>query len=194
MGRYTGPKEKLSRREGVNLFLKGERSASDKSAFKRRPYPPGQNGKRPIKLSDYGIHLREKQRVKRTYGVREKQFKRLFQRVKNAENRGEALLQLLERRLDNVIYRAGWAVSRPSARQIVSHGHILINDRKVNIPSYVVKEGEVITLKKRLWTLDVMNVPWIEVNGDVCIIRSYPTRKMIDPGIKEYLIVEYYSK
>jgi len=149
MGRYTGPVCKLCRREGLKLYLKGERCYTDKCAFERRPYPPGQHGPTArLKFSDYGLRLREKQKVKRIYGVSEKQFARYFEMAERQRgNTGVNLLILLERRLDNVVYRLGFASSRREARQLVNHGHIMVNGHVVDIPSYLVDVGDVIEVK-----------------------------------------------
>ena len=142
MARYTGPVEKLERRLGVSLALKGERRLAGKSAFEKRPYAPGQHGQRRAKISEYGLQLREKQKAKFMYGVSEKQFRRLFQEAARREgNTGALLVQLLEQRLDNVVYRMGFATTRRFARQLVTHGHILVNGKRVDIPSYRVEPG-----------------------------------------------------
>ncbi|MBN1374468.1 30S ribosomal protein S4 [Candidatus Dojkabacteria bacterium] len=194
MGKYTGPKCRLCRREGVKLFLRGERCLSPKCAFNRRPVAPGMYPNTTGKISDYGVHLREKQKVKRMYGMGEAQFKRFFGMVSKESNRGFAFLQLLERRLDNIVLKSGWAVSISSARQIVSHGNISVNGKKVDIPSYLVKVGDKITIKKLLWEPSGKAPKWLEVSGTECIIKDYPSREMIDSGIKENLIVEFYSR
>ncbi len=203
MGRYTGPKERLSRREGVNLNLKGARSFSDKAGIKRKPFPPGQHGnKRRTRLSNYGIQLREKQKVKRTYGMREKQFKNLYfkadRRSKiNSSDKGLELLRLLELRLDNVVYLAGLAPSRAAARQFVVHGHVLLNGKKFNIPSYEVNEGDTIELKtaKLAPSEKFFPVPdWIEIKDNKARVARLPIRDEVDEGIRENLIIEYYSR
>lgn len=149
MGRYTGPVCRLCRREGVKLFLKGERCETPKCAIERRPYAPGMQRTRRVKLSDYGVRLREKQKVKRYYGVFERQFRRFFDIARRKPGAtGDTLLSLLERRLDNVVHRLGFAVNRRQARQMVAHGHILVNGRRVTVPSYLVRPGDVITVKK----------------------------------------------
>ena len=203
MGRYTGPKGKLSRREGVNLHLKGTRSFSDKNAINRKPFVPGQHGnERRTRLSDYGIHLREKQKVKRIYGLREKQFKNIY---KEADRRSKAIssdkglefLRILELRLDNVAYYAGFAPSRAAARQAVVHGHILVNGKKLNVPSYELKEGDSIELKmaKLAPAEKLFPVPdWIEVKGTKAKVSTLPIRDDIDEGIRENLIIEFYSR
>jgi small subunit ribosomal protein S4 len=203
MGRYTGPKERLSRREGVNLNLKGARSFSDKAGIKRKPFPPGQHGnKRRTRLSNYGLQLREKQKVKRTYGIREKQFKNLYveadRRSKvNSTDKGLELLRLLELRLDNIVYLAGLAPSRPAARQYVVHGHVLLNGKKFTIPSYEVNEGDSIELKnaKLAPSEKFFPVPdWIEGKDNKAKVARLPIRDEIDEGIRENLIIEYYSR
>lgn len=203
MGRYIGPKGKLSRRAGVNLFIKGARSHSDKNAVARKPYPPGQHGnKRRTRLSGYGIQLREKQKVKHTYGLREKQFKNLY---KEAERRakekntdkGLELLQMLETRLDNVIYRSGLAPSRAAARQYVTHKHVKVNGETLNIPSYEVKIDDVVELKKKkLAPAEVhIDIPaWVETKEGKSKVVRVPDRIEIDQGIKENLIIEFYSR
>jgi small subunit ribosomal protein S4 len=203
MGRYTGPKGKLSRREGVNLHLKGARSFSDKNALNRKPFIPGQHGnKRRTRLSDYGIHLREKQKVKRTYGLREKQFKNLYKEADkrskvNDSDKGLELLRILELRLDNIVYYAGFAPSRAAARQAVVHGHILVNGKKLTIPSYEVSIDDSIELKmaKLAPSEKFFPVPnWIEVKGTKAKVTRLPERDDIDEGIKENLVIEFYSR
>jgi len=207
MARYTGPSCRICRREGRKLFLKGERCSTDKCALTRREGPPGEVAKkRRAKESGYAIHLREKQKLKRMYGLLENQFKNYF---KIAERRkgitGEILLELLERRLDNVVYRLGFAPSRRAARQLVNHGHILVNGRKVDIPSYLVNLGDIITLKEKSKKLILVEnalkeereIPkWLSfdkgsLQGKVLAI---PKREDIPVDIKEELIVELYSK
>jgi small subunit ribosomal protein S4 len=209
MGRYTGPRCRLCRREGEKLFLKGERCFTDKCAFERRKYPPGFHGptaKR--KLSIYGLQLREKQKAKRIYGISEGQFRRYFEIARKMPgNTGENLLSLLERRLDNVVYHLGFAISRPAARQLVTHGHILVNGKKVNIPSYLVCEGDVITLKEKMRNnlfvrqsydkKDPPRVPkWLSLNKENFEgkVLRLPKKEDVSHPIKESLIVEFYSK
>ena len=209
MARYTGPSCRLCRSEGTKLFLKGIRCNTEKCALTRRAYSPGQHGKtRRIKLSNYGLQLREKQKVRRMYGVLEKQFRRYFaiaSRVKGVT--GETLLQQLERRLDNVIFRCGFAVSRTQARQIVRHNMVLINGKKVNIPSYSVDKEEMLTIKNREGVHKVIkesievsksrSVPqWLEVSSDKmqAKVLRLPERGDITIPINEQLIVELYSK
>ena len=209
MARYTGPSCRLCRAEGMKLFLKGQRCNADKCAMTRRAYSPGQHGKaRKRKLSNYGLQLREKQKVKRTYGVLEKQFRRYFAIASKKKGvTGELLLQQLERRLDNVVFRSGFAVSLTQARQIVRHGMVCVNDKRVNIPSYSVVNDEVIVVKKKENIQKYLrsnaekskdrSVPeWLEVDTDnlkVKILRL-PERNDIAMPFKEQLIVELYSK
>lgn len=198
-------KEKLSRREGINLYLKGARSFSDKAGIKRRPTRPGQHGAKPVRLSAYGRQLREKQKVKRMYMMREKQFRRFYEMaVKIAKNTGQdkgvVLLQLLERRLDSVIYRAGLAKSKSAARQLVSHKHVYVNGKRINIPSYLVKEGDKIEISPKVFEkykpdYEFPQPPaWLDVSGNKCKIVRSPRRDEISPDIKESLIVELYSR
>ena len=209
MARYTGPSCRQCRREGEKLFLKGERCYSDKCAIERRPYAPGDQGKgRRRKPSEFGLQLREKQKVRRIYGVLENQFRRYFEEADNQPGiTGENFLRLLERRLDNVVYRLGFAASRNEARQFVRHGHMEVNGRRVDIPSYQVKEGDVITVKesskdmKRIKELVELNadkeIPsWLQVNFEKLTgkVLSAPEREEIDLPIKEQLIVEFYSR
>jgi small subunit ribosomal protein S4 len=203
MGRYTGPKGKLSRREGVNLHLKGSRSFSDKNALDRKPFVPGQHGnQRRQRLSDYGVHLREKQKVKRTYGLREKQFKNVYKEADrrskvNGSDKGLEFLRILELRLDNVAYNAGFAPSRAAARQAVVHGHVLVNGKKLNIPSYELSEGDSIELKmaKLAPAEKLFPIPeWLEVKDTKAKVAKLPVRDDIDEGIKENLIIEFYSR
>jgi small subunit ribosomal protein S4 len=199
---------RLCRRENLKLFLKGERCYTDKCAIERRNYPPGQHGQGRPKFSEYSIQLREKQKVKRMYGLLEKQFRRTFAEAARSKGiTGETLLVLLERRLDNVTYRLGFAGSRAEARTLVRHGHITVNGRKVNIPSYTVRVGDVVAVKEpsRQITriLSAMEgsqrrgVPdWAEVDRDACSgrIKLLPSRSDVTMPINEKLIVELYSK
>lgn len=209
MARYIGPSCKLCRREGDKLFLKGIRCNSDKCAFDRRKFSPGEHGRGfRKKISDYGIHLREKQKARRIYGMLERQFRKYFSIAeKQAGVTGENLLQLLERRLDNVVYRMGFAPSRSSARQIIRHGHILVNGKKVDIPSYLLKPNQEISIKEKSRSLslisdaleassDVSKYEWLETNKDNYTGRfvSIPTRDVIPVDIDDRLIVEFYSK
>ncbi len=208
MARYTGPRCRLCRREGTKLFLKGDRCYSDKCAFERRSYAPGQHGQARIKVSDYGIRLREKQRVRRMYGIQEKQFRRYFDWADRQKGvTGTNLLVLLERRLDNVVYRLGFADSRAQARQLVIHRHFLVNGKMVNIPSYLVKVGDVIEvaekskeilpIKTAQEALARRGVPeWLELDAEKLkgTVKSFPERSHITMPIQEQLIVEFYSK
>ncbi len=208
MARYTGPVCRLCRREGTKLFLKGERCYSEKCSFDRRPYPPGQHGQGRRRPSDYRDQLREKQKVKRIYGVLEKQFRIYFHKADSMRGvTGEELLGLLERRLDSTIYRMGFATSRTEARQLVRHNHFRINGHKVNIPSYLVRPGDVITIKERSQKvqriLDAMEsterrprMSWLDVDKKnfTGTIRSAPVRDELTLPINEQLIVELYSK
>ena len=208
MARYTDSVCRLCRRENLKLFLKGERCYTDKCAIERRNYPPGQHGQGRPKFSEYSIQLREKQKVKRMYGLMESQFRRTFAQAARTKGiTGETLLVLLERRLDNVAYRLGFASSRAEARTLVRHGHILVNGKKVNIPSYFVRAGDVVSVRERsrqmARVLTAMEgaqrrgVPeWVELDRDTCSgkIRLLPTRSDVTMPINEKLIVELYSK
>lgn len=208
MARYTGPVCKLCRREGVKLFLKGERCYKEKCAIDKKNFAPGQHGKVKRKLSDYGVQLREKQKVKRIYGVLETQFRGYFRKAVKMEGvTGVNLLVSLERRLDNVVYRSGIAMSRPQARQFITHGHVIINGKKVDIPSYLVREGDLIGIKENskikdivklsLETAEGRGVPqWISLDktGIQAKVLKMPVREDIYADIKEHLIVELYSK
>jgi small subunit ribosomal protein S4 len=208
LARYTKSVCRLCRRENLKLFLKGERCYTDKCAIERRNYPPGQHGQDRKKFSDYGAQLREKQKVRRLYGVLENQFRNIF---KEADRRkgitGETLLSLLERRLDNAVYRLGFANSRNEARQLVRHNHFLVNQSKVNIPSYLVKPGDIIEVreksKKIIRILEALEgvarrgVPqWLELDKEQLKgnVKALPTREEITIPIQEKLIVELYSK
>lgn len=208
MARYTGPSCRLCRREGAKLFLKGNRCSTDKCAVTRRAYSPGQHGKTKTKLSNYGLQLREKQKVKRMYGIFERQFRRYFSIAARTKGKtGEFLLQQLERRLDNVIFRCGFAASRAQARQAVRHGMVYVNGRRVNIPSYSVKKEETLTLKNKEanqkylranleMTKDREACDWLAVDKDAlkATVKRLPERSDIAIPIKEQLIVELYSK
>ncbi len=203
MGRYTGPKERLSRREGVNLNLKGARSFSDKAGIKRKPFPPGQHGnQRRARLSNYGLQLREKQKVKRTYGLREKQFKNIYfeadrrSKISNMD-KGLEFLRILELRFDNVLYLGGLAPSRAAARQYIVHGHVLLNGKKFTVPSFEIRDGDTIELKsaKLAPAEKFFAVPqWIESKDNKTRVTRLPIRDEIDEGIRENLIIEYYSR
>lgn len=208
MARYTGPSCRLCRREGTKLFLKGDRCYSDKCAVERRNYPPGQHGQRRPKFSSYGEQLREKQKVKRIYGLLERQFRLTFERAERQRGiTGANLLVLLERRLDNMVYRLGFAPSRAAARQLVTHGHFTVNGRKVNIPSYLVSPGDVIELKPSSRNIQMIQesleavvrrgVPsWLELDKEQFRgkVLALPTREELTMPVREQLIVELYSK
>jgi len=208
MARYIGPVCKLCRREGVKLFLKGERCYTAKCGLERRSYAPGQHGQRRTKVSEYGTQLREKQKVRRIYGVLEAQFRRYFEMAERMRGvTGENLLVLLERRLDNMVYRMGMAPSRKAARQLVLHGHFLVAGKKVNIPSYLAKPGETIVvaagskeipaIKTSLELQAKKGFPtWLEVDAEKMggTVKQLPTKDEIAMPIKEQLIVELYSK
>ena len=207
MGRYTGPKCRLCRREGTKLFLKGDRCYSDKCAMNRRPYPPGQHGRYRRRLTGYAIRLREKQKLKRIYGLREEQFRRYIEEAQKVKGRtGTALLRILEERLDNVVYRAGFANSRDQARQLVSHGHFLVNGRVTDIPSYRVEPGDVIEVKPqskdKLRELikeaaEKRNLPsWLtrDLENLRIQVTAEPAEEDLDKSIDMNLIVEFYSR
>ena len=209
MARYIGPVCRLCRREGMKLFLKGERCYTEKCAIEKRNFAPGQHGKtRKPKLAGYGVQLREKQKVKRIYGVLEDQFRRYFEQAERTRGiTGETLLQLLERRLDNVAYRLGFATSRPQARQLVRHGHFTVNGRKVDIPSFSVKPGDVVTVRAdqpqqpgdppragRGQGPRRAGVAVFDAAAMAARIGSMPTREQINLPVQEQLIVELYSK
>ncbi|MDY0375615.1 MAG: 30S ribosomal protein S4 [Desulfobacterium sp.] len=208
MSRYRGSVCRQCRRENMKLFLKGDRCFSDKCSFDRRGYPPGQHGQRRMKHSDYGIQLREKQKVRRIYGIGEKQFRLIFARA-DAEKgiTGETLLSMLERRLDNVVFRLGFTSSRTQGRHFVRHNHFTVNGKKVNIPSYLIKAGDVIELKEKSKKVQVITdsldtvvrrgVPqWLELDKDGFkgVVKGIPAREDITMPIQEQLIVELYSK
>jgi small subunit ribosomal protein S4 len=211
VARYIGPTGKLSRREGVNLFLKGRRDTSGKAAIERRNYPPGQHGKGArvkTKVQGYGLQLREKQKVKRIYGLLEKQFRLTFERASKEKGVvGETLLSMLERRLDNTVYRLGFASTRAAARQLVNHGHVNVNEKKVNIASYQVSVGDQVALTARasknvfvaesLEDVKSRGIPkWLELDaeGTKGKVLSLPARDDVNFPIQEQLIVELYSK
>ena len=208
MARNTGSVCRLCRREGTKLFLKGEKCFSSKCIVTKRPTPPGQHGQaRQRKMSEYGSQLREKQKARRAYGLTETQFHLTFQKALQMKGvSGENLLQLLERRLDNVIYRAGLAASRPQARQLINHGHYLVNGRKVDIPSYTVKQGDAITVRAGSKEMDLFKLAregsarilpkWLVCNFDElkATVESLPGRGDVDFGLQENMIIEYYSR
>ncbi len=208
MARYTGAVCRLCRREGLKLFLKGERCYTDKCAIERRNYPPGEHGQARPKFSEYSIQLREKQKLRRIYGVLEGQFRRYFSMADRSRGvTGETLLQLLERRLDNIAYRIGFATSRSEARQLVRHGHFEVNGRKVDIPSYLVRPGDVVAVRERsrkitriqeaLGLAQRRGVPdWIELTAEAFAgkVKALPVRADLTMPINEKLVVELYSK
>jgi small subunit ribosomal protein S4 len=208
MARYTGPVEKIERRLGVSLGLKGERRLNGKSALEKRPFAPGQHGQRRTKVSEYGLQLREKQKVKYMYGISEKQCRRVFKEAARRDgNTGATFIEILEQRLDNVVYRMGFASTRAFARQIVTHGHILVDGKRLNIPSYTVKPGQKIEIHEKQKTnvqitraLELVNQTgacvWIDVDQDkrMGIFTRIPTREEVVIPVDERLIVEQYSK
>ena len=208
MARYTGPACRLCRREGTKLFLKGDRCFSEKCSVDKRQYAPGQHGQNKPRLTEYGIQLREKQKVKRMYGLQEQQFSSTVARASRMKGRsGENLLQLLERRLDNVVFRLGFATSRAEARQLVRHGHFAVNGRTASIPSFVVRPGMKIVLREgsrqiariagALETLESRAVPqWLEIEKEsfTGTVKALPVRDDVTMQIEEQLIVELYSR
>jgi small subunit ribosomal protein S4 len=209
LANYIGSDCRICRRENVKLFLKGDRCYSDKCAFDRRSYPPGEHGeRRGRKISDYGIQLREKQKIKRIYGLSEKQFHLFFERADRQKGiTGANLLIALERRLDNVVYRLGFANSRTQARQLVQHSHFLVNGKKVNIPSLLVRVGDVVEVRERSRKIQLIQdsldavvrrgVPqWLDLEKDNLkgVIKSLPVREDLTMPMQEQLVVELYSK
>jgi small subunit ribosomal protein S4 len=209
MARYIGPVCRLCRREGMKLFLKGERCYSEKCAIEKRNVPPGQHGRsRKAKMVGYGVQLREKQKVKRTYGVLENQFRRYFEAADRQKGiTGELLLQMLERRMDNVVYRLGFATSRAQARQLVRHGHFTINGRRVDIPSYALRQGDTLavrgasaqnaTIGHAMEEVKGRGIPeWLSFDPGSLSgrVASLPSREQINLPVQEQLIVELYSK
>jgi len=205
MSRYTGPRARVSRRLGTNIWgTNGENIAMEK-----RPYPPGEHGRtrRRGNVSEYLLQLQEKQKARFTYGMTEKQFRNLYAEANRRQGvTGENLLRYCEQRLDNVVYRAGWAATRPQARQFVSHGHIEVNGRRVNVPSYRVRKGDVIRIRAKSrqmivlqWNMDTLGRPaaaWLDTadGGQEVTVRELPLRENIDVPVREQLIVELYSK
>lgn len=208
MARYTGAVCKLCRREGKKLYLKGDRCYTGKCSLDRRAYAPGQHGQSRKKNSEYGIQLRAKQQARRYYGIQEGQFRKYFEMAERKQGvTGENLLRICESRLDNVVYTAGWASSRAEARQLVTHGHFQVNGKKVDIPSYLLKAGEVVSIKKKSLDSEKFKtvleanasrpVPaWLDVNSDAneAKVISLPEREQIMVPVEEHLIVEFYSK
>ncbi|MFZ4585666.1 MAG: 30S ribosomal protein S4 [Acidimicrobiia bacterium] len=207
MARYTGPVCRLCRRERMKLFLKGAKCDTMKCAIEKRPYPPGLHGRGRIRETEYLLQLREKQKARRIYGLLEKQFRNLYQEAnRQAGITGENLLRMLELRLDNAVFRAGWGSSRNQARQFVRHGHVLVNGKRVTIPSYALRRGDVISLADKakkmvvvqhnLDTIDRAIPMWLELDGNKTsvTVRDLPLREQIDIPVREQLIVELYSK
>jgi small subunit ribosomal protein S4 len=206
MARDLGPKCRVCRREGIKLFLKGERCLTEKCAIERRSYPPGEHGRGRIKQSEYLLQLREKQKARRYYGLLERQFRNTYEKAaRRTGNSGENLLRALETRLDNVIYRLGFAGSRAQARQLVRHGHFHVNGRRVNIPSYGVRPDDVITFRpgssaepvvRDATDLTASVAPWLQADheGLTGKVLRWPERVEIDTPVQESLIVELYSK
>ncbi len=208
MARYIGPACRLCRREGTKLFLKGDRCFSEKCSVDRRQYPPGQHGQGRPKFSEYGVQLREKQKVKRIYGLLERQFAKTMELASRMQGRaGDNLLQLLERRLDNVVFRLGFATSRSEARQLVKHGHFRVNGRKASIPSMLLKPGTVVSLADgsrevtriagALEAIEKRSVPsWLELEKEAFrgTVKALPVREELTLPIQEQLIVELYSR
>ncbi len=208
MARYTESQCRLCRREAMKLYLKGDRCYSDKCAIERRNYPPGQHGQNRGKLSDYGLQLREKQKIKRMYGLVEKQFKSYFKEADRQKGvTGTNFLVLLERRLDNTVYRFGFANSRSQARQLVRHNHFLVNGKKVNIPSFLLRPGDSVSVVEGSRTLGIINesvaamprrgLPaWLELDTAKFegLFKGYPNREEMNLPVQEQLVVEFYSK
>ncbi len=208
MARYTGPSCRQCRRENMKLYLKGDRCYSDKCAVERRNYPPGQHGQNRGKLSDYGVQLREKQKIKRMYGLAEKQFKTYFKEADRQKGvTGTNFLVLLERRLDNAIYRFGFANSRAQARELVRQNHFLVNNRKVNIPSFLLRPGDVVAVREKSRQINAVNealdamprrgLPaWLDLDraGYTGTFKAFPSREEMNLPVQEQLVVEFYSK
>jgi small subunit ribosomal protein S4 len=209
MARYLGPVCKLCRREGMKLYLKGDRCFSEKCAVVRRPYPPGQHGQGRIKLSEYGLRLREKQKMRRIYGLLERQFAGYYGKAQHLKGRtGEEMLGLIERRLDNVVHRMGFASSRAQARQLVRHKHVTVNSKRVNIPSYRVSPNDVIEIHEKSKQIKFVKASldaaenrqrssWVEVDKEAMrgVFRGMPVRdELNEPMIREQYVVEYYSR
>ena len=208
MARYTGPVCRICRREGMKLFLKGDRCFGDRCGIDRRGYPPGQHGQGRTRVSDYGVQLREKQKARRIYGLAERQFRSTMERAVRMKGRaGENLLMLLERRLDNVVFRLGFATSRAEARQLVQHGHFSVDGRKVTIPSYRLRPGQRVRLREKsrqvtriigaLEAVERRSIPdWLELDADrhEGEVKALPSREHMQLPIQEQLIVELYSR
>ena len=208
MAKYRGPVCRLCRREGVKLFLKGSRCMTEKCAIERRSYPPGQHGQGRHRTTDYSLQLREKQKLRRIYGLQERQFRGVFGRAERKKGiTGEHLLKFLECRMDNVVYRLGFAASRKQARQLVNHGHFLLNGRKTDIPSCTLKAGDIVEVRQRsrdllpiqaaLEAVDSRGVPaWLELDLDAKkgTVRSLPTKQEVELPVNEQMVVELYSR
>ena len=207
MARYTGPVCRLCRREKMKLFLKGAKCDSPKYPLEQRPYPPGEHGRGRIRESEYMLQLREKQKARRIYGVLEKQFRNMFTEAdRQGGITGENLLRMLELRLDNVVFRSGWSASRSQGRQFVRHGHVNVNGKRVTIPSYQLRKGDVVELREKarafivvqhnVDTIDRQAPAWLEkaAEGQTVTVRDLPLREHIDVPVRESLIVELYSK
>jgi small subunit ribosomal protein S4 len=209
MARYIGPVCKLCRREGMKLFLKGERCYTEKCSYTRRPYPPGQHGQGRIKLSEYAVRLREKQKVRRIYGVLERQFRDYyFDATRRKGRTGEEMLGLLEARLDNIVHRLGFAVTRAEGRQLVKHKHVLVNGKPVSIPSYLLRPGDKVEIRQKSREIKAINaslaqvekrpmMTWLELDkGNFAgVYKGQAVREeMNEPAIREQLVVEYYSR
>ena len=209
MARYHGPVCRLCRREGTKLFLKGERCYTDKCAVSRRPYPPGQHGQARIKLTEYAVRLREKQKVRRVYGVLERQFQKYyFDAARRKGRTGEEMLGLLELRLDNIVHRLGFAFTRAQARQVVRHNHVLINGKRVNIPSVIVKVGDKVEIKPSSRNIKELQaslaqldkrptLSWLDTDraNFTGTVKARPVREELnEPAIREQYVVEYYSR
>ena len=206
MARYTGPVCRLCRREGIKLYLKGDKCYSDKCPVAKRAYAPGQHGQSRKKLSNYGLQLREKQKARRIYGILETQFREYYEKADRSKGiTGENLLRYLEKRLDNVVFRLGFAGSRPEARQLVRHGHFVVNGKKVNIPSYQIRVGDTVTVKdaskssekfKALAEVSKTTPQWLSVDMEKMEgkVVAEPKREDIDIPVQETFIVELYSK
>ena len=209
MARYLGPVCKLCRREGIKLYLKGERCYTDKCSVTRRPYPPGQHGQGRIKLSEYGLRLREKQKMRRVYGLLEMQFAGYYKQASSLKGRtGEEMLGLIERRLDNIVYRLGFAASRAQGRQLVRHNHVLVNGKRTNIPSYRVMPDDKISIREKSAKVAFIQASlagaegrpqptWLEVDKEKLVgtFKSMPVRdELNEPMVREQYVVEYYSR
>jgi len=208
VARYTGAVCRQCRREGLKLFLKGERCYTDKCSIERRNYPPGEHGQARPKFSEYSIQLREKQKLRRIYGILEGQFRRYFEKADRTKGvTGETLLQLLERRLDNVVYRIGFATSRAEARQLVRHGHFLVSGKKVDVPSFLVRAGDVVSVREKSRSVarikDALDLAqrrgtadWLDITPEAfsAIVKALPQRADLTLPINEKLVVELYSK